>query len=137
VGSTPTPGTFISSGHAAPTPRAFAASGVSAAATLWSFLTARAARGFSQSKAMNAASRSHTIMAQKTFVQEPISALRCSFLLGIQIGWRAIHVTRFGVIALRYRANFALFAQHRDIIAAHELGSSQLNCELMKSQNTG
>ena len=34
--------------------------------------TDRAAKGFSHSKAMKAAIRSHTIMAQKTFVHEPV-----------------------------------------------------------------
>src|SRR5271155_1741656 len=38
------------------------------------FRTTRAARGFSHSKAMKAAIRSHAIMAQKTFVQEPVLA---------------------------------------------------------------
>ena len=37
-------------------------------------LTARAASGFSQSNAMNAATRSHAIIAQKTFDQEPVLA---------------------------------------------------------------
>lgn len=35
-------------------------------------LIVRAARGFSHSKAINAAMRSHAIMAQKTLVQEPV-----------------------------------------------------------------
>ena len=38
------------------------------------FRTARAAIGFSQSRAMNAATTSHTIIAQKTFTQEPVLA---------------------------------------------------------------
>ena len=38
------------------------------------FRTTLAARGLSHSKAMNAAIMSQTIMAQKTFVQEPVFA---------------------------------------------------------------
>ena len=34
----------------------------------------RADRGFSYSSAMNAATRSHTLITQKTFVQEPVLA---------------------------------------------------------------
>jgi len=36
------------------------------------FLTTRAAIGFSHNNAMKAATRSHTIIAQKTFVHDPV-----------------------------------------------------------------
>jgi hypothetical protein len=36
------------------------------------FLTTRAAIGFSHNNAMNAATRSQTIIAQKTFVHDPV-----------------------------------------------------------------
>ena len=38
------------------------------------FLTPRAASGFSHNRAINAATRSQTIIAQKTFAQEPVLA---------------------------------------------------------------
>jgi hypothetical protein len=57
------------------TPRAFIA-GAAAFCALGversEFFTMRAASGFSHSKAMNAAIRSQTIIAQKTLVQEPV-----------------------------------------------------------------
>jgi hypothetical protein len=56
-------------------PRAFYGVPVSPSNAVCSdFRTTRAARGFSHSKAMNAAITSHTIMAQKTFDQEPVLA---------------------------------------------------------------
>ena len=55
------------------TPRAFIGVVMLTGLTpLFDFATVRAATGFNQNNANNAARRSQAIMAQKTFVQEPV-----------------------------------------------------------------
>src|SRR5580658_8333048 len=48
--------------------------GLGARSPLSDCSTVRCAKGFNQSRAMNAATRSQTIIAQKTFVHEPVLA---------------------------------------------------------------
>ena len=61
--------------------------------------------------------------------QKEIKESLGKILLGIQISWRVIHVLRFGVIRLRYRAIFRFLVQHRDIMAGHEFGVKYLGAD--------
>jgi hypothetical protein len=64
-----------SAGYRYATPRAFiGAAALAVEAAACESRTARAAIGFSHSRAMNAATRSHPIIAQKTLVHDPVLA---------------------------------------------------------------